>query len=163
MVQQRSNLFGRVRAGSSGGLHHNARIFQSLLFGVLSQLATNDVRSPEVARKKNRDKNKIKEDQEFEYPHKRATEGAKIMLVTRSMQLQKSALIPRTRIRKSIDLSASFCEAIKSAQEKGDRSSGVAEFRSGSPVGLYCARIRVKKLGDLSEKMFHLCYGAITQ
>src|ERR1700693_1281219 len=89
MVQQRSNLFGRVRAGSSGGLHHNARIFQRLRFGVLSQLATNDVRSPEVARKKNRDKNKVKEDQEFEYPHKRATEGAKIMLVTRSMQLQK--------------------------------------------------------------------------
>src|ERR1700722_8552825 len=90
MVQQRSNLFGRVRAGSSGGLHHNARVFQSLLFGVLSQLATNDVRSPEVARKKNRDKNKIKEDQEVEYPHKRATEGAKIILVTRSMHLQRT-------------------------------------------------------------------------
>lgn len=85
------------------------------------------------------------------------------MLVTRSMQLQKSALIPRTRIRKSIDLSASFCEAIKSAQEKGDRSSGVAEFRSGSPVRLDCACIGNKELGDLFQKMLHLCCGAITQ
>src|ERR1700693_1258642 len=109
MVQQRSNLFGRVRAGSSGGLHHSARIFQSLLFGVLSQLATNDVRSPEVARKKNRDKNKIKEDQEFEYPHKRATEGAKIMLVTRSMQLQRtpfSAPIGKTDVPSDVIVKA---------------------------------------------------------
>jgi hypothetical protein len=37
--------------------------------------------------------------------------------------------------------------------------SGVAEFRSGSPVRLDCARIGNKQLGDLFQKMLHLCCG----
>src|SRR5271157_6401180 len=70
MVQQGSDLFGRIKAGSSGSLHHDARVLQNLLFGTLFQLATNDVCSPEEAQYENRNKNEIEEDQKFENPHK---------------------------------------------------------------------------------------------
>jgi hypothetical protein len=36
------------------------------------------------------------------------------------------------------------------------RRSGVAEYRSGSPFGLYCARIGNKQLGGLFQKMLDL-------
>ena len=76
MVQQGSDLFGRIKAGSSGSLHHDARVLQNLLFGALLQLATNDVCSPEEAQYENRNKNEIEEDQKFENPHKQATQAA---------------------------------------------------------------------------------------
>jgi hypothetical protein len=76
MVQQGSDLFGRVQAGSSGGLHHDARVFQYLLFGALLQLATNDICGPEEAQSENRNKNEIEEYQKSENPHKRATRDA---------------------------------------------------------------------------------------
>src|SRR5208337_32017 len=60
-----------IQAGSSGGLHHDARVLQNLLFGTLLQLATNDVCSPEEAQHENRNKNEIEEDQKFENPHKK--------------------------------------------------------------------------------------------
>ena len=37
MVQQGRDLFGRIQARSSGGLHHDARVVQNLLFGTLVQ------------------------------------------------------------------------------------------------------------------------------
>src|SRR6516164_5422902 len=76
MFQQGRDLFGRVQAGSSGGLHHDARVLQNLLFGTLLQLATNDVCSPEEAQYENRNKNEIEEDQKFESPHKASTQVA---------------------------------------------------------------------------------------
>src|SRR5271165_4007687 len=75
MVQQGSDLFGRIKAGSSGSLHHDARVLQNLLFGALLQLATNDVCSPEEAQYENRNKNEIEEDQKFENPHKASHAG----------------------------------------------------------------------------------------
>ena len=75
MVQQRRDLFGRIQAGSSGGLHHDARILQNLLFGTLLQLATNDVGSPEEAQYENRNKTEIEKDQKFASPHKASDTG----------------------------------------------------------------------------------------
>jgi hypothetical protein len=41
-------------------------------------------------------------------------------------------------------------------QEFRSQESGVAEYRSGSPFGLYCARIGNKQFGDLFQKMLDL-------
>ena len=87
MVQQWGDLFGRIQARSPGRLHHDAGVFQDLLFGALLQLATNDVCSPEEAQDENRNKNKIEEDQKFKSPHKASDIGRdkeqKIRPVTR--------------------------------------------------------------------------------
>src|SRR6476620_10477377 len=76
MVQQGSDLFGRIQAGSSGRLHHDTRVFQNLLFGALLQLVTHDVCSPEEAQNKNRNKDEIEEDQKLDSPHRQRTEAA---------------------------------------------------------------------------------------
>src|SRR6516165_12195602 len=80
MFQQGRDLFGRIQAGSFGGLHHDARVLQNLLFGTLPQLATNDVCSPEEAQYENRNKNEIEEDQKFESPHKVSDTGRDCLL-----------------------------------------------------------------------------------
>jgi len=84
MVQQRSDLLGRIQAGGSGGLHHNARVFQNLLFGALSQLVVNDVCSPEETQKKYRNKKEIEEDQKFESPHKQVIKKKSMSRISKS-------------------------------------------------------------------------------
>src|SRR5271165_5991126 len=45
------------------------------------------------------------------------------------------------------------------------RSQELQEFRSwsGSPIGLDCARVSNKQLGDLFQKGLHICRGSVSQ